>query len=158
MNPRAGNGKKINWIRRHLSYRDQECLIWPFLRNPNGYAILRHETKTDWAHRFMCRMVHGEPPTDKHVVAHTCGRGNQGCVNPVHLTWKTRSENNLDQRAHGTARNPWWGKNGKVTADQVREIRALKGKMTATEIAKLYPVITANTVRTILRGVTWRNI
>ncbi len=37
-------------------------------------------------------------------------------------------------------------------------MRALKGKKTAIEIGKAYPHISVNTVRTVLRGVTWKHV
>jgi hypothetical protein len=72
---------------------------------------------TLYAHRLMCQLAHGDPPTPDHIAAHSCGRGHEGCVNPNHLSWKTYSENELDKRVHGTTRNPWWGKKGKLTRE-----------------------------------------
>lgn len=149
-----GNGKCITWIRERVAYRGGDCLKWPFTTNPNGYGMLGYMGDHVWAHRIMCKLAHGEAPTPKHEVAHTCGKGNQGCVNPRHLEWKTKRENSLDQTKHGTSRKPWWSHRGKLTKEQVREIRALKGKMTAIKIGEMYPVVAVNTIRTILRGVT----
>jgi hypothetical protein len=155
---RSGKGAKALWVFAHANYAGDDCLIWPFKRNPNGYGMLSYKAQLTWAHRFMCIVAHGEPPAGKTDAAHSCGHGNQGCVNPRHLSWKSKRENMLDQRQHGTARNAWWGAKGKLKPAEVISIRALKGKKTAIEIAKDYPHITANTVRTVLRGVTWKNV
>lgn len=155
---RNGKGKAATFIFEHADYQGDDCLAWPFSKNPNGYGMFGYKKGHYWAHRFMCEVAHGPPPPGKTDAAHSCGKGNQGCVNPRHLSWKSKSENMLDQRRHGTARNAWWGATGKLKPHEVISIRALKGKKTAVEIAKGYPHITANTVRTVLRGVTWKNV
>jgi hypothetical protein len=43
-----------------------------------------------------------DPPSSKYQAAHKCGNGHLGCVNPKHLSWKTRAENEADKIAHGT--------------------------------------------------------
>jgi hypothetical protein len=77
-------------------------LIWPFARYNNGYgnvtfydALGKHSTG---AHRIMCKLVHGEPPTPKHEAAHSCGNGTGGCINPHHLRSDTRGGNNADKK------------------------------------------------------------
>jgi hypothetical protein len=157
-NPTKGKGKAYLLLKEHVSFAGDECLPWPFGVLPNGYGRLGYLGEGYYAHRFMCQLAHGDPPRPRLDVRHTCGNGNQGCVNPNHLEWGTRSQNLLDQSAHGRGRDAWWGHVGKLKPEQVIEIRALKGSMTAIEIAKRYPVITANTVRMILRGDSWKKL
>lgn len=93
-----GKGVAYEWLVRHVSYPGDNCLTWPFARDSRvGRGLLGHESRRYWAHRLMCILAHGEPPTPKHQASHTCGRGHEGCVNPRHLEWKTNSENQYDR-------------------------------------------------------------
>lgn len=77
-----------NWLEDHKDYPHDYCLIWPFAREGRvGRGMLGHNGKSAWAHRLMCEMVRGPAPIDKPQAAHSCGNGDQGCVNPRHLSW-----------------------------------------------------------------------
>lgn len=138
----ANKGKSavLDWIKFHLSHQGKRCLIWPFSLNTNGYGHLKlpgSVNKTVYAHRIMCQLAHGDPPTPEHEAAHSCGNGHAGCVNPLHLSWKTTSENGLERRQHGTVpRN----NKPKLTLAQRTEIRALKGIKSQPEIAAIYGI------------------
>jgi hypothetical protein len=125
------------WLRGQIGHDGDDCLIWPFHKLPNGYGQFgtRRNGKVYmiYAHRFMCSLAHGCPPTREFEAAHRCG--NRACVNPGHLSWKTRAENQADRKRHGTAR---YGR--KFSRETWIEIRALKGKMTQREIAAKYGV------------------
>lgn len=136
-----GKGEAYKWLVRHASYRNDDCLSWPFSRDPHvGRGRLGYLGKLYWAHRLMCELAHGKPPTPKHQAAHLCGKGHEGCVNPLHLAWQTASENLLDRRRHGTVRSNTNGHRGVLTPEQRLQIRALKGKKTKHEIAKMFGV------------------
>ena len=123
-----GKSAVLDWMRAHLAFTDDECLIWPFSVNWNGYGHLKYEDRVQKAHRIMCRLAHGEPPSSKHQAAHSCHNGKGGCVNPRHLSWQTPRENLLARREVGThSLMKRWTNKGALTADQVRHIRALKG-------------------------------
>jgi hypothetical protein len=141
---------KREWLQAHVDYDGEECLIWPFSRDPNGYG----HCGADWAHRVMCALVHGPAPTEDHETAHSCGRGKFGCVHPKHVSWKTRSENQLERRRHGTHGKRkgvrYW-----LTPGDVAHIRALRGKKTQRELAKIYGV-SWQTIGMVQRGETWK--
>lgn len=140
-NPKTkGQGHNYKWLLAHVSHNDDACLIWPFSRNNTGYGQLGYLGKMRKAHRFMCELAHGEPPSPKHEASHSCGNGMRGCVNPRHLGWKTRSENQLDRRRHGTAKTNKWGAGGKLSEADKAEIRALRGKMTQAKMALKFGV------------------
>jgi hypothetical protein len=61
----------------------------------------------------------------------------------------------IRSHADAGARDP--GKRGKVTPDQVREIRALKGEMTQRALAERYGISDA-TVRGIQTGRWWKRV
>lgn len=145
-----GDSKLMLWIRDHMGYPHQYCcLIWPFARLRQGYAGIGRNGKQIYVHRFMCELRHGPAPTDKHQAAHSCNRGNDGCVNPLHLSWKTPRENQLDRtdNAGQPAR--------KLTPEQVDKIRALKGREHTQETARRFNTGETN-VRRIQAGLTWK--
>lgn len=146
-----GNGKAFRWILDHKDHDGDCCLIWPFYRNPNGYGMLGHLGEQYWAHRVMCEKAHGPAPSQDHEAAHSCGNGHMGCAHPKHLSWKTRSENLLDCREHGTQARSRHGSKGYLTNEQVMAIRSLKGKKTQDEIALTFGV-SPPTIRDIFLG------
>jgi hypothetical protein len=99
----------------------------------------------------MCELAHGDPPSTKHEAAHSCG--NHSCVNPRHLAWKTRSENQLDSVAMGRVYRG--GRRGKLNRAFAERIRRLKGKLSQDQIAKMFDV-THGTVAKIHRGEMWK--
>ncbi len=112
--------------------------MWPFSHNGLGYGRLGVNGKGSYAHRVMCELAHGKPP-EGHQASHSCGHGHLGCVNPNHLSWKTNSDNQLDRRVHGTERKRD-GIRQKLSAEQVAQVRALKGKISLFKIAEMFGV------------------
>lgn len=149
-----------DWLLRHVAYAGDDCLTWPFSRcAPHGRGQLGYNGKRSIAaHRLMCELAHGTKPTPKHQASHSCGNGHLGCVNPRHLSWATNSQNQLDRRRHGTAKagNPN-GRKGKLTAEQVARIKALKGVRTQLELAEMFGV-KYGTIGSIHRGETWGHV
>lgn len=150
-NNSAGNGAAVQWLRHHVTYDADFCLIFPFYRDPNGYGMLGYLGEHHYAHRFMCELVHGPAPGLEYEAAHTCGNGDTGCANPRHLMWKTKIGNRQDSNRHGTGVRNTGGNQGRLTADQVMQIRDLKGKKTHVEIAAMFD-ISAPSVRAIFTG------
>lgn len=138
--PHRGKGGHYQWLKDRVDLEDGECLIWPGTRNWNGYGMLGVDGKVTYAHRVMCRLVHGDPPTPKHVAAHTCHNGSGGCCHPKHVVWKTPRENLLDRRAAGTLTNKRWDKFGVVPDADIIRIQKLKGKLNQREIADLFGI------------------
>jgi hypothetical protein len=138
--------KTAEWVRAHLDYDLDFCLIWPFSSAGNGYPKFGENVAV---HRLMCEHRNGPPPTPGHHAAHSCNNGVRGCVNPKHVSWKTRSENMRDSLRRGELLR-------KLTPEQVDEIRALHGRMPIIEIAAKFGVRTS-TIRGIVTGKTWRN-
>lgn len=81
-----------------IPYSGNDCLVWPFRRDVQGYGRLLFRRQMQIASRVVCILVHGEPPIANLEAAHSCGNGSGGCVNPSHLSWKTRQENEADKR------------------------------------------------------------
>lgn len=141
INITKGKGKAQQWLVDHVNYQGDACLPWPFAKdNRVGRGSLGYNGRGWWAHRLMCVLAHGEPPTPKHQAAHNCGKGHFGCVNPKHLEWKTNSQNQLDRAKNGNALRNNHGNKSALTHEQQAEIVALRGRMTQVSIAAKFGV------------------
>lgn len=125
---RAGqlpNGTCHAFLVANVNFSDDGCLMWPYGRGPNGrYGATRFEGKSQGAHRVMCILAHGVPPFEGAEAAHSCGNGFAGCVNPRHLRWATRRENEDDKIIHGTIARGEQHYNAKLSTDHVLAIYA----------------------------------
>jgi hypothetical protein len=138
---RMRKSARMRWLRDHSNYEGDDCLIWPFAKNWNGYGHVSIEgSNTAYTHRVMCIFAHGPPPTPKHQAAHSCNNGHGGCVNPRHLSWKTNPENMADRHAAGTLTKRRWNRHGLVTPEQIAQIIALKGQKNQREIAAMFGI------------------
>ncbi|WP_172751206.1 hypothetical protein [Ensifer sp. LCM 4579] len=149
--PLAKQGEPLQWLLDHVSYEGPGCLTWPFAVFPNGYGIFSE----GGAHRTMCTLANGDPPTPLHYAAHDCGNGQDACVHPKHLYWATPQENTMDRYRHGTMLFGERGTSAKLTALQVHEIRSLKGKESQRKLAQRYGV-SKSLVGAIHRDEIWR--
>ena len=150
-----GRGKAVAWIRQHVSFEMDECLIWPFSRT-RGYGMFGYLGNLLYAHRFMCELVNGPPPSIEHQAAHSCGNGHNGCVNPKHLSWKTRSGNNLDSWRHSPGARTK-GPQGQLSPRQVLEIRRMKGTKTQAQLAAEFG-LSEPSIRDVQLGRTYRRV
>lgn len=142
------------WVKEHLDYSGDNCLIWPFSRSVHGYGYLRFNGATRLAHRVICMLVHGSPLSATTQAAHSCGKGHEGCVNPKHLRWDTRAGNFADKVEHGTDSRGEKSSLAKISnADAVR-IRSLRGKMSQSAIGLEYG-LTQPTISKIQSGKRW---
>jgi hypothetical protein len=112
------------FLNQAATHKGDECLLWPFRRDRFGYGAVRHQGHKTVAHRVICEEAHGPQPSAGHEVAHTCGNGHLGCVNPCHLRRATRSENQMDRALHGTSNRGERAARSKLTLDDVKRIRA----------------------------------
>ena len=142
-----GNSPLMQWIVDvALPNQGDDCLTWPFTRIRTGYGRIGRGGKNHYAHRYICQLVHGEPPEPNYHAAHSCGNGHLACVNPRHLSWKTSSENQLEGRKHCRR---------VLTPQQVAEIRRLRGIARTDHLAERFGV-TEPTIRKIYAGLTHR--
>lgn len=134
-------GEALQWlsgiaVRQH----GNECLFWPFAKGAAGYGYVTISGKGRLVHRLVCAATHGGPPTMKHEAAHLCGNGHKGCVNPTHLIWKTRAENDADKILHGTTNRGERAPTAKLSEGDVLEIRGLSGAVTQSALAERFGV------------------
>lgn len=151
--PESGKGRGAAYLRDRVNHEGPDCLIWPFARTFEGYGHLQYKGRGYSAHRLMCMFAHGDPPTPEHEAAHSCGRGHEGCINPSHLSWLTRAENQQERYLHRrkpTARR-------KLSNEQVSQIRTIGNTKGRAEVAQMFG-ISRGTVRKIMLGETWRDV
>lgn len=140
-----------------LPYDADDCLIWPFARYSNGYAVIRHSGRNRIVSRLVCSEVHGEPLSPDHEAAHSCGNGKGGCVNPRHLSWKTRRENEDDKLEHGTRVHGEQQGQAKLTDAAVYEIRQMAPSTKQVELASRFGVSRA-AIAKVIRRETWKHV
>lgn len=105
------------------------------------------------AHRAAYTAAYGPIPSGMHVL-HRCDT--KACIEPTHLFLGTNAENMADKVAKGRqARGERVG-SARLTADQVRAIRA-NTSMSRKALAALAG-ISENNVYAILSGRTWKHI
>lgn len=141
------------WLREHVGYSGEDCLIWPFARNGHGYANLGGKP----AIKIMCELAHGPAPTPKHETAHSCGKGAEGCISPVHLRWATRKENHADKKIHGTNCDGESNWRAVLTEADVVAIRSLVGRKSQSQIALQFGVSRGCVAGVIYRK-NWKHI
>ena len=137
-----------------LTYTGDDCLIWPYSRNCYGYAVMRHQGRQRIVSRMVCAEENGPPPSQDYDAAHSCANGQGGCVARSHLRWTTAKGNSADRCLHGNTVRGDRHKQSKLTEDDVRKIRLLKGTDTQERIGMAFGV-SQTVVGMIHRRVAW---
>jgi hypothetical protein len=148
----AFHGEQEEWIKAKAAYDGDECLIWPFFINPNGYGRARKSGKAIGAHTYMCELIRGPSPGDEYETAHSCRQ--RACINPAHVRWATKPENMQDKTADGTQLLGEKNHQTKLTTKRVLAIRKLEGSCTLSEAAERFDVH-LSTVHRIWRRKAW---
>lgn len=131
------------------------CLTWPYAKDAEGRARVNYGgRRSRLAHQVVCEATHGARPTPAHEAAHSCGNGHLACINPHHLRWATRLENESDKVQHGTSQHGARNHRAKLTPADVAEIRSLVGSASQRRIAQRFGV-TQSAVSMIQRGQRW---
>lgn len=134
---------------------------WPWLagKTSSGYGqFWGAATGLRLAHRFSWAL-HNGPIPDGLWVCHDCPTGdNPLCVNPAHLMLGTPIFNTLDRCAKGRSAKGERINTAKLTADQVRELRARHAEgESLRRLARTFPVTSA-CISKIVRRETWRHV
>jgi hypothetical protein len=142
------------FLTKALAYKGNNCLLWPYSVDSRGAPSVYRNKKTQRVARILCEARHGPPP-GRRDAAHECGR--QLCCTQMHLTWKTRKENNDDKNRHGTMQRGEQCAKAKLTTKQVLEIRSLAKSVQHVDIAKHYGV-DPSTIGQIVRRRRWAHV
>lgn len=148
----------LPWLQEHKNHDGDECLTWPFGRHQDGRAGgVKISGRAVMAARAMCELAHGKPPTPDHEAAHSCGNGNEGCINPKHLRWATSAENKADMVEHGTRIRGEKCWNAKLTERAVLAIREFAHTMSKPAIGSMFDIEPHHVTR-IIRGERWGHV
>lgn len=136
-----------------------DCIIWPYSCGGDGYGRVRINGHRRVASRVVCEQKHGPAPSPRHQAAHSCGKGNIGCVAPYHLDWSTPEENQQDRVLHGTTTRGERNGRAILTADNVVSIRRefSTGTITKEALAVKYGVSATN-IRHVINRNSWFEI
>jgi hypothetical protein len=151
---RAGTGEARKLFEESTILETNECVVWKYGTNPDGYGYLRINNKHRFTHVLALERRLGIAPTGKPIVLHSCD--NPPCFNYRHLRYGTHLENVQDRVSRG--RSPR-GENhceSKLTEQQVREIRSMvkEKKYSQSSIGKQFGV-TQSLVWCIGSGKRW---
>lgn len=152
------DGERLRFFEQAKEYLGDECLIWPYGAS-NGRAYIPHpKTRvTSQVNRLLCEHAYGPPPTPDHQAAHSCGKGQLGCIARNHLRWATPKENNDDKKIHGTVLRGEAVPGAKLSEAKVIEIRKLWPEVSPRELGERFGVH-ATTILQIVRGKIWTHI
>lgn len=142
-------------IRGRVAADEQSgCWLWRGSLSAEGRAVLQrfaHESKTSAA-RLAYETFRGAIPAGK-FVCHTCD--NPACVNPDHLFLGTPADNSADMARKGRAARGEKNAQAKLTASQVRDIRASSESVRA--LSRRYGVGRVN-IKNARDGRTWAHV
>lgn len=136
------------------------CTNWPHGKNGNGYGKIRHNGRSEYAHRAAWLMS-GRKIPEGMVLDHICR--NRLCVNPDHLELVTNAENIRRGLAghhmkNGRAPRGDASHVSKVDESAVLRIRSMhKAGKTQRSLAAEFGISQA-TVSQIVRRVTWGHV
>lgn len=135
----------------------ETCVLFSGKRQPNGYGRVCVDGSYRRAHVYACELAHGARPPDKTDAAHSCG--DHMCINPAHLRWATRQENEADKVAHGRHIRGERSGTAILNRAQVVDIRRRyeRGGVTQRQLAQFYGVHIM-TISDIVNHKTWRHI
>ena len=139
-------------LRELIADPTDDCIIWTRCISSSGYGLLWVAGAWQNAHRYVCKVTHGEPE-GRREAAHSCGV--RACVNPRHLRWATNSENNLDKRRHGTATRGDRATCRTLTSGQVREIRDRLGRGERQHVLAAEYGVTQPAISDVRTGRSW---
>lgn len=83
----------------HRDYGGHDCLFVPAAQR-NVPASVSFLGKDISAARYMCILTHGAPKHEGAFARHLCGNGHLSCVNPKHIVWGDRGDNQSDANHH----------------------------------------------------------
>lgn len=106
------------------SPRTDECILWPYGSRDGVYGGVVILGEKRFAHREVLIRVSGVDNKDMEAAHGPCHT--PLCVNPAHLSWKTRKENNADRLRDGTSVVGEGNPAAKLTALHAETIRVLR--------------------------------
>lgn len=154
-NSRNKAGQPLAYLRNHMF--DGCCTPWPFYKVKGYCRVYDRGARLGMAHILVCGWVNGPKPFPDAHARHLCGKGQVGCFNAACLQWGTAKDNYDDAVRHGTATIGERQGQAKLTDDAVREIRAMKGRMTQFVLADRFGV-SQGLISLVQLGKSWGHV
>ena len=143
---------------KYVKKEESGCWKWTGHKAVTGYCNFFYKGTVWLAHRAsMVIFKKVENLTPGLQVCHSCC--NRDCVNPEHLSEKTRKENNgEDKRAHGKDKPGELCHFSKLDWTKISEIRKKSDEgVRNTNLAKEYGV-SSSCISSIVRNKTWKQV
>lgn len=104
---------------------DSPCKLWPYGANGSGYGTVWMRGADRQANRVVLALASGRDEPGLEAAHDRGGRScvSRRCVNPAHLRWATRQENQRDRALHGTSNRGERAGRSRLTEADVRRIR-----------------------------------
>lgn len=120
-------------IRARCSVTEEGCWEWKGTIK-HGYGFYHLARARYRVHRLSLVLTLGEPNDPEIECCHKCN--NKRCCNPEHLYWGTRKQNHRQAMEDGL----WRGRSGKITDEEVCQMRRLLKRYPVGFIAKWFGV------------------
>ncbi len=124
--PLAGGtakGESAQWLKHQLTHADRtRCWNWPYAKGSSGHGQIKINKRTRPAHQIAMIWDNRPCPPDKYQGNHKCD--NPRCVNPDHIYWGTKRDNERDMVHAGTHTRGSRNALAKLTPQQADEARA----------------------------------
>lgn len=150
--------EQISFMCKSLTVDEIDCIIWPYYSSTSGYPRIFINGKCHNVHRLLCESINGQPLVGEQA-RHICGNGMGGCINPKHLQWGSRSDNEMDKQLHNTDNR---GVRNGMNKLSEKDAKFVKNSMSrrneagfCSELASMFSV-SENTIRAIWNGYSWK--
>lgn len=145
------------WLQQAIKSQTDNCILWPFPLNQDGYGKLRYLGKKHLAHRLAFWITYEHWPFPE--ARHTCDVRN--CINPRHIIEGTHDDNMRDMAERDRALRGTRSPNAKITDDIVRLMRAEYVPNSRTHccrvLAEKYGLDGKNVYNIVMRR-AWRHV
>lgn len=131
-----------------------DCVIWPFKLNHDGYGRFTYKGRMEFAHRVAFLVVHGRWPNK---ARHTCDV--RSCINVRHLIEGTQRDNIRDMIERGRSAKGTMMPQAKLTDDIVRQMRReyIPYVVSTPMLARKYGIDVKNCYN-IVTGRAWKHV
>jgi len=144
---RCPDGQLVAEFERLASIETDECVVWPYGKNPAGYGCFKRDRLNRSAHVEALLRRTPRPFPGACALHGPCN--NPSCVNYRHLRWGTYAENTRDRLRDGTLGR-------RLTSTHVHDIREKYGAGVSRATLANRHGVTLQTIHEIVNRQTWR--
>ncbi len=157
----------IKYLIDALKIQTDECQIWPFSKDSDGYGKAYMDGRCWQAHRLSKKLT--DPDFDESLgCLHTCD--NPPCFNPQHLFQGTNADNakDRDSKGRGHWQQPNWKppavkfwqhrKGHAINPERIRDVRARWANGESQSSIARHFGVPRTAIHRIVRGRTWKHV